>query len=74
MDITTLVDICFALGAVLGAGMMLYGAWLCLPVDDPRAAKASRDERQSEAVVREPRRRIRAGTGERELRGSESRV
>lgn len=74
MDLAALGDICFAIGAVLGAALMVYGAWLSLPINHVQYTKASRDEKQSEAVVRKPRPRVRAGTGERELRRSQGRV
>ena len=69
---TLLLDVCFGLGSLLGAGLVLYGAWLCL--HEMHATKGSRDEHESEAVLRQPRPHIRAGTGERELRSSQSGV
>lgn len=70
---TTLLDIGVALAGLLGAALIVYGAWLCLlaTVNPP---KRSPDENQSDAFVRKPGRRVRAGTGERELRGSQGRV
>ncbi len=74
MDVTTLVDIGFAFGGLLGAGLIVYGAWLSLTVHEVKLAKGTQDENQHEVVVREPRPRIRAGTGERELRSSRGSV
>ena len=68
MDQALLLDICVAIATALCVGLVLYGAWLCLPELDgtssSEAAKGSRDETETEAVIRpRPRPRVRAGAG-----------
>ena len=60
-----LVDVCVALIAAVCVALVFYGGWLCLPVDDPKTSKeeGTKDETDSDAVVRRPRPRVRAGTG-----------
>lgn len=64
MDYALLLDFCVALATALCVVLLIYGAWLCLPVFKgiPPREKAG-DEIESEAVVRKPRTRVRAGTG-----------
>jgi hypothetical protein len=62
----SLVEVCVVLVTALCVALLLYGAWLCLPVANRKPSKESRDENASaaaEAVVREPRPRVRAGAG-----------
>jgi len=68
MDQALLIDVCVGIATALCVGLLLYGAWLCLPELDGSsssdAAKGSQDETETDAVIR-PRRRVRAGTGSR---------
>lgn len=63
MDLVALLDVFVILLTSLCVALLLYGAWLCLPIVGRKPAKGSQDETESEAVVRLPRPRVRAGTG-----------
>jgi hypothetical protein len=52
MDFASLLDVCFALGGLLGTALLLYGAWLCLPFSAPKLTQDGRDESQGAAVQR----------------------
>jgi hypothetical protein len=64
MDAALLVDVCVAIATAFCVALLIYGVWLCLPGSGGSRSKDSRHEgeRESEAVVREPRHRVRAGT------------
>lgn len=65
MDSALLLDICVWLATTLCVALLVYGAWLCLlqiRQPDPKR-NASAQAKQSEAIVRAPRRRVRAGVG-----------
>jgi hypothetical protein len=63
MDQALLLDVCVALATALCVALLIYGAWLCLPELNRTPSKESQeDETESEAVIRQPRPRIRAGT------------
>ncbi len=65
----SLLEVCVALVTALCVALMFYGAWLCLPFVTREPSKESQDEsageaaEAAEAVVRQPRPRIRAGAG-----------
>lgn len=62
----SLLEVCVALVTALCVALMLYGAWLCLPFVTREPSRESQDEKASEAaeaVVRQPRPRVRAGVG-----------
>jgi hypothetical protein len=64
MDPALLLDICVAIATALCVALLLYGAWLCLPIVKRAPPKEERrDAIETEAVVRKPRPRVRAGTG-----------
>jgi hypothetical protein len=55
MDSTLLLDICVGIATALCIALLLYGLWLCLPQIGGSKSKRSRQESESEAVVRERR-------------------
>ena len=61
MDPRLLIDICVALATALCVAVMLYGAWLCVVSSTRKPPKEAQQPTESEAVVRQPRPRVRAG-------------
>lgn len=65
MDSALLLDLCVAIATALCVTLLAYGIWLCLPELGAEPSEEQKDENEkhaSEAVVRQPRPRIRAGT------------
>ena len=48
MDSVLLLDLCVALATALCVGMLVYGAWLCLPELGRSEAKGKKVEKESE--------------------------
>jgi hypothetical protein len=48
MDSVLLLDLCVALATALCVGLLVYGAWLCLPELPRREAKGKKAEKASE--------------------------
>jgi hypothetical protein len=67
MDQVLLLDFCVAIATALCVALLVYGVWLCLPELDGKPSKQAKggqhESAETEAVVRQPRPRVRAGTG-----------
>jgi len=64
----SLMDVCVALVSGLCVALLVYGAWLCVPGvsrtvgrNSPKESLEENASEAAEAVVRQPRARVRAG-------------